>query len=146
MDSLNGVRSFNVEKSWNGTNLSANETVQLRISVKDNSSLILTIDAPFYNDTAPPALGNAAGPYQSLKNFEVVHFFLLNSKKEYLEIQVGPFGHYMVAFWPYWNGSSTISNYSINYNVSRQESRWSGRAIIPLSYLPPVVRSCNQMQ
>lgn len=86
MDSLEGRRSFTIANTWDGSVLLAEENVQLDISIQ-NSNMILKVDAPFYNDPAPTA---SPGPYPSLSNYEVVHFFLLNGENEYLEVQLGP--------------------------------------------------------
>ena len=81
------MRSFTIANTWNGTLLAPEEQVKLQIRNQANTSLILTVNAPFYNDSAR----TEAGPIPDLYNYEVVHLFLLNSKGEYLEIELGPY-------------------------------------------------------
>ncbi len=55
--------------------------------------LKVQIDAPFHNDPAPPA---AIGELEELWNYEVVELFLLGTAGHYLEIELGPHGHYLI--------------------------------------------------
>jgi len=80
------LRSFTIGHTWNGNLLAPEDQVNLQIRNEANTSLVLIVDAPFYNDDPQ----TEAGPNPSLFNYEVVHFFLLNSKGEYLEIELGP--------------------------------------------------------
>jgi len=75
-----------IAHTWNGSQLTPEDQVNLQIRNDANTNLILTVDAPFYNDNP----STVAGPNPSLFNYEVVHFFLLNSNGEYLEIELGP--------------------------------------------------------
>ena len=54
-------------------------------------------------------------------------------------------GHYLVAFWfNYYNSVGNLQS-QITYVAERNETRWSGKATIPLSYLPPKVISYHQI-
>ncbi len=86
-DSLDGIRSFTIKSRWNGSPLPASDNIQLYIDNNANESLILWIEAPFYNDPAPPV---TPGPIDSFIDFEVVHLFLLNQNNLYLQISIGP--------------------------------------------------------
>ena len=72
------LKSFKRAHTWK-TLLAPEDQVNLHIRNEANTNLILTVDAPFYNDDP----STAAGPNPSLFNYEVVHFFLLNSNGEY---------------------------------------------------------------
>ena len=86
-DSLEGIRSFTIESTWNGSPIPVADNVQLHISNQNNQSLILKIEAPFYNDPAPPT---EAGPLRNVTDYEVIHLFLLNEDGEYLQVSFGP--------------------------------------------------------
>ena len=83
------IRSFTIAHTWNGTLLEPEDQVHLKLSIEANISLILKVDAPFYNDEPPtPA---EPGPNPFLYNYEVVHLFLMNPDRTYLEIELGPY-------------------------------------------------------
>jgi len=86
-DSLEGIRSFTIASTWNGSPIQVADNVQLHINNQNNQSLILKIEAPFYNDPAPPS---EAGPLRNVTDYEVVHLFLLNEDEEYLQVSIGP--------------------------------------------------------
>ena len=65
------------------------------------------VDAPFYNDPAPPDtnVDKSSGDmkkdkaFMGLWDYEVVEgFFLCSKSQHYLEIEVGPHGHHLVLF------------------------------------------------
>ena len=69
--------------------------------------ITLKVDAPFYNDPAPPEPSDKKSDIDSkndkalmgLWDYEVVEAFFLCSKSEqYLEVEVGPHGHHLVLF------------------------------------------------
>lgn len=51
------------------------------------------VEAPFYDD--PPPSGTAVEK-NGLWNYEVVELFLLARDGSYLEIEIGPHGHYLI--------------------------------------------------
>lgn len=126
--------------------------------------MILNVSAPFYNDPAPEKTNG--GPFADLYKCEVVHLYLLGYPDlKYLEIQLGPYvfryqitkrgnsicfniifatcrwGHYLVVFWNgYYNKVGSLDS-PLKYSFNRFGSHWNGSATIPLTYLPPRVRS-----
>ena len=52
---------------------------------------------------------------------------------------INRYGHYRVAFHPYWNGFTHLDKYPIKFSAQRQSRHWNGTAIIPLNYIPPRV-------
>ena len=69
--------------------------------------IIFEVDAPFYNDPAPPEPSDKKSDIDSkndkalmgLWDYEVVEAFFLCSKSEqYLEVEIGPHGHHLVLF------------------------------------------------
>lgn len=72
-----------------------------------------------------------------LWNFEVVEFFFANAKNQYLEVEVGPHGHWLCLLHdgirkPFNNGEDLQLEVQ---NVFRDES-WFCVLDIPLAYLP----------
>lgn len=82
-------RTLKISKTWANQKLPSNETALLKLSIMNNTSLKVNVDAPFYNDPAPNT-SLPAGPLETLKDKEVIHLFLLSETGEYLELQFGP--------------------------------------------------------
>lgn len=94
--------------------------------------MAVTVDAPFHHDPAPP---EQPGPTDGLWEYEVVELFLLTPPDHYLEIELGPHGHYLLLEL---RGRRQVvrSGMPIAYDAQIDEGRWSGHAEIPLDYLP----------
>ena len=82
------------------------ELSEIGTEVKEQC-IIFEVDAPFYNDPAPPEPSDKKSDIDSkndkalmgLWDYEVVEAFFLCSKSEqYLEVEVGPHGHHLVLF------------------------------------------------
>ena len=60
----------------------------------------------YFDDPAPPSKAGGkkrvkrqtttGGPFLQLWNYETVELFFLNDADQYLEVQLGPHGHYQV--------------------------------------------------
>ena len=85
------------------------QTLELSGIEKDGKEQCITlkVDAPFYNDPAPPEPSDKKSDIDSKNNkalmglwdYEVVEAFFLCSKSEqYLEVEFGPHGHHLVLF------------------------------------------------
>jgi hypothetical protein len=96
------------------------------------SELALEVDAPFHGDTPPKG---PPGSVDGLFEYEVVEVFLLGSGDRYLEVELGPFGHYFVLEL---KGVRHIerSGLPLPYSCDRSGERWTGTARVPLDYLP----------
>jgi len=84
--------SLTIDKTWNGNKVEASETVSLVFSV-NQQELDIQINAPFHGDPSPSL---PAGELDGLWNYEVVELFLLGNAGHYLEIELGPHGHYLI--------------------------------------------------
>ncbi len=81
-----------VERYWDGSAASSNQEVAIAVWLTDGV-VSVNVDAPFYDD--PPPYG-PAGEKDGLWNYEVVELFLLGRNGRYLEIELGPHGHYLI--------------------------------------------------
>ena len=127
-----------IERTWDGLAVADDERVSLELTLS-RTHLNVGIEAPFHNDPAPP---EAAGSLHGLWEFEVVELFLRGTGDSYLELEFGPYGHYLALRF---DGYRRLreSGLAIAFEAHRSAKRWNGRARIPDSDLPSELRSCN---
>jgi hypothetical protein len=71
--------NFSITKLWNSYPITDHRPVQVTLSSTDDKDhLFIEIDAPFFNDPAPPSSSPTPGPYPELWNYEVVELFFLS--------------------------------------------------------------------
>ena len=112
-------------------------------SSDDRDSVLIYIDAPFFNNT-PPSL-TPPGPFSNLWDYEVVElFFLSSSTNRYIELEFSPHGHYLVILLTdrrkIFKDLLPLPKYSVEYPSS---NRWIGHAIIPRIHLPAHIDRFN---
>ncbi len=81
-----------VPKTWDGCPVAASDVVDFSVQL-DDKGLGVQVVAPFYGDPAPLGPG---GELDGLWGYEVVELFLLGAGGHYLEIELGPHGHYLI--------------------------------------------------
>ena len=130
---------FKIAKLWDGTALSIDDQVSISIEVGSadlpDPVLIVSVDAPFYNEPEPAGLGKKN--LDGLWNHEVVELFIKGRHDKYLEIEMGPHGHYLVLVCDGYRQCFSRGIEPISYQASITESRWTGTMTIPLHLLPP---------
>ncbi len=99
----------------------------------------MTIDAPLYGDPRPP---QAPGRVDQLWEFEVVELFLLGEDSGYLELEFGPWGHYLALVL---SGPRQVTrdDAQIGFSVSRGARRWTGHAVVERALLPAGLWAAN---
>ena len=127
-----------VAQTWDGQPAGPSECVRVALQLTD-LELHVQVDAPFHGDAQP-----AAGPGSSdrLWEYEVVELFLLGAERRYLELELGPWGHYLVLRLE-GPRNAVESGISIAYQAERADDSWTGRARIDRSHLPPGLRAAN---
>ena len=73
-----------------------------------------------------------------LWDYEVAEVFFLNSSsEEYLELEFGPYGHFLaLKFKGTRNGIDTEKTFEFEYQAVIFEKKWTGIAKVPLSMFP----------
>lgn len=120
-----------IDKTWDGQEVKPDAWIEVILGVrKDN--LVVSIDAPYHDDAPPPY---APGSTPRLWAYEVVELFILGDNAEYIEMEFGPHGHYLVLSL---KGTRNIrrSGITLSYGADIKGNRWTGLAQLPLSYLP----------
>lgn len=131
--------TLEIDHDWKGQALPAADRVRLLLE-RSETDWILEVDAPYYGDPAPPGEG---GSTDRLWDYEVVELFLLGEGQRYLEIELGPHGHYLVLLL---RGprEPERTDLKIGYQAKLDGDRWYGRAKIPKQLLPgSKPRACN---
>lgn len=134
---------FTIKTLWNSVPMNENHFVQIFLTSYNNTNnLIVEIDAPFYNDTAPEA---SPGPFDKLWEYEVVELFLLSSTtKHYIELEFSPHGHYLVLLLTDERQVlKTMLTLPWFYTNITENGRWYGQALIPQAHLPANIDRFN---
>ena len=134
---------------WDGTALPDDEKIFISISVVDDNTsttpvLVINVDAPYYNDPAPrydPEATNATSVpslnFDGLWNYEVVEIFIKGKLDKYIEIEMGPHGHYLILALDGYRHCFKRGIEPLSYEAKIEEKRWSGKLIAPIDILPP---------
>ncbi len=132
------MNRFSIDHTWNGLAIDLSERATVDFVVSPDA-LIVGVDAPFHGDRAPAL---PTGSTDGLWDYEVVELFLLGVEDAYLEIELGPHGHYLVLQL---KGERRVikKGLPIAYASEIDGRRWRGSAEIPLAYLPPGVDRGN---
>jgi hypothetical protein len=77
-----------------------------------------------------------------LWEYEVIELFLLGDNSVYLEIEMGPHGHYWV-LQLHGVRRVTAQGLPIRYDTQIRDRSWQGTARFPFSYVPPGVSRAN---
>lgn len=133
-----------VDHTWNGRQTAHSYEVDFSLSAS-NGDMEIVINAPFHDDPPPPV---SRGKLEGLHDFEVVEIFISGfpfgndvADTPYLEIQVGPHGHYFLAFFMReadWVNQDTTLDFLMPpvINISHSTKRWHATLSIPSYYLP----------
>lgn len=92
MDDKKSLFQFTVSQTWNGQAIESAEQAVLSVSLAAGE-LEVQIEAAYHGDPAPTL---PVGECDGLWEFEVVELFLLGESGHYLEIELGPHGHYLL--------------------------------------------------
>ena len=85
--------SFLIEGTWDGRPVD-HSPARLTLEAGENL-VIVRIEAPYFNDLAPPG-GKAGEAFFKLWDYEVVEAFFLNDEEQYLELEFGPHGQHLM--------------------------------------------------
>ena len=129
---------FRISKTWDGFEIGADDWVSIDVKFSANE-IGIVIDAPFYNDPKP---ANEPGPTDGLWNYEVVEVFLVGDDGQYLELEFGPHGHYLM-LWLTEPRKVVERLLSCRYKVSQLGAHWRGEVHFPRAYAPRHIHSYN---
>ncbi len=136
----NGAREqrLTIARTWNDEPVRPEEAVAVVLSV-DDDELRVTVDAPFHGDPAPTS---PAGSTDRLWEHEVVEIFLLGEEDRYLELELGPHGHFLLLSL-HGERRAVESGLPVRYDATIAGSRWQGEARLQAALLPPGLDRLN---
>ncbi|RYG68086.1 hypothetical protein EON64_05950 [archaeon] len=134
---------FSFSNQWDGSpSFSSPYNITFSIS-PESGDIMVFVDAPFHDNPAPPV---PVGKVENLYDYEVVEIFLASVREDrenspYLEIQLGPHGHYMLVFlmreadWDNQDTSLELDCLPKTW-IDPQVMRWYCELSLPAHYLP----------
>jgi hypothetical protein len=128
---------FEVRGTWDGGPLAQGELARVELTLGD--SLEIDVEATAYGDPAPAA---PPGRCDGLWEFEVVELFLLGAGERYLELELGPHGHYL-ALRLEGRRRVVAADLALDFEVVRRGPRWHGRARGSRALVPEGLRAAN---
>ena len=129
--------AFDVGFTWDGSSVADDERVSVRIDGEPDA-LVISVDAPFHGDPAPPGAGSLDGLWQ----YEVVELFLVGEGEEYVEIELGPHGHFLVLRLVGVR-NAVARGLPIAFEATIAKGRWTGTARVPRRLVPGGVTRAN---
>lgn len=139
--------NYSIRTKWDGDPIDDHvEPVNFKLSPGIDHGLHLEVSAPFFDDPTPPV--GVGEPVWELWDYEVVEVFFQaseserNPKPHYLEIELGPHGHYLALLL---SDCKQIvhKGLTLQYESKIDGNRWSGSVEIPFDYFPPRVCRMN---
>ena len=122
--------AFDVGFTWDGSSVADDERVSVRIDGEPDA-LVISVDAPLHRDPPPPGTGS----FDGLWDYEVVELFLVGAGEDYVELEFGPHGHFLVLRL---HGARNAVERSlpIVYAATIAGDRWRGVARVPRRLVP----------
>ncbi len=127
-----------VAHSWDGIPCPNEETLQFDFGMVSDE-LLLHVEGPFRGDPAPPAPPSGT---PGLWNYEVAELFLLGTNGHYVEVELGPAGHFLVLRLTRYRGPAVeLSPLSVDSRILGGRFRASLR--LGVEDLPPAPWRAN---
>lgn len=128
---------LSIDESWDGSPAAERERVALELT-HGHDGWSIDVFAPLHGDPAPEL---PPGSCPRLWTYEAVECFLVGSDDRYLEIEMGPHGHYLLLEL---RGPRNIVRQGMRAEYSARlepGGRWRGRLVLPAGLVPdPVLR------
>ncbi len=123
--------SFTIEQTWDGQAASPEERTRITLG-KSDGYLNVSLQTKHWRDPAP-ALPPGSTP--KLWEHEVVEVFLLGSQERYLELEFGPYGHYLVLQL---QGRRNLveQGMQLTYQAEIVGDQWQAKVSVPAHLLP----------
>uniref|UniRef100_A0A1I7Z606 DUF2961 domain-containing protein n=1 Tax=Steinernema glaseri TaxID=37863 RepID=A0A1I7Z606_9BILA len=140
---------FVIDTTWDGQSVN-HEPINVRMawnfekhtSGQHKRVIKVSFDAPLHDDPEPPE--DFPGICPGLWNYEVVEFFFANSRNQYLEVEVGPHGHWLCILHDgYRNAFNNGEEIELSVENVFKGNTWHCSFELPIAYLPSKVNKFN---
>ena len=130
---------WTIAHTWDGLPVSEPTPTVVSLELTDAGYADLKVTAPFYGDPAPPS---SPGSLWGLWEFEVVELFIVGTDGPYVEIELGPHGHYLVLRL---DAPRSIVERHLEVDASTQINgkSWTGSISLKRDLLPTVLSTAN---
>lgn len=131
-----------VNQIWNaGEHPDKELHATIDVSTSD-AGIRVTVSAPWRNDMYIPDA--PIGRLDGLWDYDVVELFLVGPEHNYLEIELGAGGHWLVlAFDEIRQRSNSYEDLELQVDYSKSEHRWTSSTTIPWEVVPRPVHAWN---
>ncbi|MCA9520176.1 MAG: hypothetical protein KC609_04365 [Myxococcales bacterium] len=131
---------YSISCEWDGTPCSDLSLEPYRLSARLEAPwLEIELDAPLHGDPAPDC---PPGRCDGLWNFEVVELFAATADGRYIEIEIGPHGHYLVLLFAGYRRQSEVVD-ECTLDVRAVGSRWSATFALANDRIPAPLERAN---
>ena len=130
------MTKFKIQTLWDGTLLREDEQILFSLSFECDK-VILEVEAPFYDDPKPDSSGGRMN-LDGLWDFEVVELFIKGAHDKYLEIELGPHGHFLLLVCDGYRQCFHRGIDPIAYTAKISGNRWKGVLEFSPELLPPM--------
>jgi hypothetical protein len=117
------VRTFAIERTWQGELLPPEQQVTLR-AVVESEQVQLSWDAPWPSGVLP---NEPPGQCWGLWEYSVVELFLASAEGPYVEFEFGPGGHWLALYLTSYRRIAARLD-DVQYRWWREGGRWRGEA------------------
>ena len=137
MDSTTKLRLI-LDRLWDGSIANEGEWAEVTMTLSP-AGLSVGVTASFHDDPAPE---QTPGPTDELWNYEVVELFVANESGEYLELELGPHGHYLALLF---SGVREVERRDvvIDCRATINGALWKATAHVDQIYLPHGISRAN---
>ncbi len=131
-------KQLHIKQTWDGKQVPVADQLNLFFSL-DTKQFTFRVEAPFYGDVAPSGV---LGFTDKLWEYEVVELFLLGVSGQYLEIELGPHGHYLLyLLTDVRQVLKTIEPLSVSCTI--KDASWQGEITIATGDIPENIVAIN---
>lgn len=132
------LRALAIRSLWDGRPALAAEYADLTLT-DGGADLLVAIDAPFHGDPPPP---HPVGRTPALWEHEVVELFIAGPGERYIEVEVGPRGHFLAYAL---DGVRRVVDPALPVHVvtAIMGGSWTARVRLPRALLPPGPHRAN---
>lgn len=127
-----------INRLWDGTKAESNEWAEVAFT-QTASGIAVEVNAQYHGDPIP---AHPPGSTDELWNYEVVELFVANECGEYLEMEIGPHGHYLALLF---SGMRKLARRDIvlSCQTTIHGSMWKATAHVDQSCLPLNISRAN---